>query len=256
MYSVEVRERALALISSGSSLRSVSMSTAISRATLREWRDNPEKAIRAGGFCPLCTDDPAHPEPSADYAYLLGLYLGDGYISIGGAPAKKVWKLRVYCCDAWPGLIEECSRAMRAVRPTSKVMRQQNQGCTEVFSYSRHWPCLFPQHGPGKKHTRKIELADWQQAIVDRYPGDFARGLFHSDGYRGMNRVRRVLADGEHWYEYPRYLFTNESKDILQLCGQALDQLEVEWRYARWDVISVAKKEAVARLDAHVGPKY
>ena len=106
------------------------------------------------------------------------------------------------------------------------------------------------------KHSRKIELAGWQQVIVDRYPGDFVRGLFHSDGYRGMNRVRRVLADGDHWYEYPRYLFVNMSEDILQLCGQVLDQLGVEWRFSKPTTISVAKKEAVALLDAFVGPKY
>jgi hypothetical protein len=65
-----------------------------------------------------------------------------------------------------------------------------------------------------------------------------------------------VLADGEHWYEYPRYFFSNTSKDILTLCGEALDRLDVEWRFARPNMISVARKEAVARLDAHVGPKY
>ena len=106
------------------------------------------------------------------------------------------------------------------------------------------------------KHTRKIELAAWQQVIVDRYPGDFARGLFHSDGCRFLSRVRRPLASGDRWYVYPRYLFSNESQDILGLCGQALDRLEVDWRYARPNMISVAKKVAVARLDAHVGPKY
>jgi hypothetical protein len=127
---------------------------------------------------------------------------------------------------------------------------------TEVKSYSKHWHCLFPQHGPGRKHTRKIELAEWQQVIVNRYPGDFVRGLIHSDGCRGINRVRRVLADGDHWYEYPRYQFSNKSKDILGLCGATLDQLGVAWRYARWDVISVAKRDAVARLDEFVGPKY
>jgi hypothetical protein len=76
---------------------------------------------------------------------------------------------------------------MRAIRPDNKVSTIQRQGCTEVNSYSRHWPCLFPQHGPGKKHTRLIELAQWQREIVERYPGDFARGLFHSDGYRGAS---------------------------------------------------------------------
>jgi hypothetical protein len=34
------------------------------------------------------------PEPQADYAYLLGLYLGDGCISLAGARDKKVRKLR------------------------------------------------------------------------------------------------------------------------------------------------------------------
>jgi len=146
--------------------------------------------------------------------------------------------------------------AMQHVMPTSSVFGVQRIGMTEVKSYSKHWPCLFPQHGPGMKHTRKIELAQWQQVIVDRYPGDFIRGLIHSDGYRGMNRVCRILADGDHWYEYPRYLFSNKSKDILGLCGTALDRLGVEWRFSRPDVISVAKKEAVALLDAFVGPKY
>jgi len=164
--------------------------------------------------------------------------------------------LSIFCCDAWPGLITAAKQAMRDVVPASAVFGVQRIGMAEVKSYSKHWPCLFPQHGPGMKHTRKIELADWQQVIGERYPGEFARGLFHSDGCRGMNRVRRALADGDHWYEYPRYLFSNESQDILGLCGEALDRLEVDWRYARPNMISVAKKVAVARLDAFVGPKY
>ena len=256
MYSLDVRLRTLALIDSGSSLRSISMSTGINRTTLREWRDHRDRACAPPASCPRCADDPTLPEPRSDYAYLLGLYLGDGCISVGGNPAKGVWKLRVICADAWPGLIQECVRAMRAVRPTSKVMMVQKQGCQEVLSYSRHWPCLFPQHQPGKKHLRRIELQPWQQAIVTEFPGEFVRGLFHSDGYRGVNRVRRVLADGDHWYEYPRYLFTNESQGILELCGAALDRLGVQWRFSRPDVISVAKKEAVALLDTFVGPKY
>jgi len=256
MYSAVVRQHALDLINSGDSLRSVSMLTGINRTTLREWRDNPERVQAARTYCPRCGDEPVLPEPRADYAYLLGLYLGDGCISVGGSPSKGVWRLRILCADAWPGLVQECVRTLRSVRPTSKVMLQQKPGCQEVSSYSRHWPCLFPQHGLGKKHLRQIELQPWQQMIVTEFPGEFARGLFHSDGYRGMNRVRWVLADGEHWYEYPRYLFSNKSTDILGLCGAALDRLDVEWRFARWDVISVAKKEAVARLDAHVGPKY
>jgi len=108
---------------------------------------------------------------------------------------------------------------------------------------------------PGQ-HQRTIKLARWQEIIARRYPGEFACGLFHSDGWRGVNRVRRTLADGDHWYEYPRYIFGNESADILRLCGEALDQLGVAWRYSRRNSISVARRDAVARLDEFVGPKY
>jgi hypothetical protein len=133
MYSSEVRLNALALIGNGSALRAVSASTGVSRSTLREWRDHPEKAWESRASCPRCSDNPALPEPPADYAYLLGLYLGDGCISASGDPVKGVWKLRVMCPDAWPGLMQECARAMRAVRPGNKVMTVHKQGCTEVL---------------------------------------------------------------------------------------------------------------------------
>jgi hypothetical protein len=103
---------------------------------------------------------------------------------------------------------------------------------------------------------RKIELQSWQRTIVLNNPGHFARGLFHSDGYRGINRVQARLADGERWYQYPRCLFTNESKDILRLSGETLDQLGVAWRFSRRTVTCVARREAVERLDEFVGPKY
>lgn len=78
----------------------------------------------------------------------------------------------------------------------------------------------------------------------------------HSDGCRIINRVRRQLPGETHWYEYPRYLFVNESRDILALCGEALDMLGVAWRYSKPNTISVARRAAVERLDEFVGPKY
>ena len=101
-------------------------------------------------------------------------------------------------CGRLAWAFQECMRAMSTIRPGNKVSTQQKVGCVEVLSYSRHWPCLFPQHGPGRKHMRKIELQPWQRTIVAGNPGDFARGLFHSDGYRGINRVRARLAEGDH----------------------------------------------------------
>jgi hypothetical protein len=245
-------DRARGLSLQGLHDREVAEVIGIPLRTVRNWRTGKRRGpdSKRKSACPRCDGVPVDERA---YAYLLGLYLGDGCLT---RQRKDVYVLSIACCDGWPGLTAAAREATRQVMPLSAVFSASRKGMTAVNSTSKHWPCLFPQHGPGMKHTRKIELADWQQLIVDRYPGEFARGLFHSDGYRGMNRVRRVLADGEHWYEYPRYLFGNKSLDILGLCGAALDRLEVDWRYARWDVISVAKKDAVARLDAHVGPKY
>ncbi|MBV9204453.1 MAG: transcriptional regulator [Actinobacteria bacterium] len=256
MYSPDLRRHAVALMESGISLRSISISTGISRATLHDWREHPVARVKPRASCPRCARQSALPEPQADCAYLLGLYLEDGCLSFASTRDKKVWKLRIICADAWPGLQQECARVMDAISPGHKIGTQQWPGCVEVISRSRHWPCLFPQHGPGRKHHRKIELEEWQLVIVRKYPGEFARGLFHSDGWRGVNRVRRRLAGGDRWYEYPRYQFSNESADILRLCGETLDRLGVAWRYSRRTVISVARREAVVRLDEFVGPKY
>jgi hypothetical protein len=253
MYPRAIVDRALRLSKQGLIDREVAQITGVSIGAVQKWRTGLRRTAekeRKRSKCPRCDGVPLDEHA---YAYLLGLYLGDGHIT---RHKRGVFALSIFCGDVWPGLIAAAKRAMRKVMPGSRVCGVQRIGMTEVKSYSKHWPCLFPQHGPGMKHNRKIELAGWQQAIADRYPGEFARGLFHSDGYRGMNRVRRVLADGDHWYEYPRYLFSNKSTDILGLCGAALDRLGVEWRYARPDVISVAKKDAVALLDAFVGPKY
>jgi len=122
-------------------------------------------------------------------------------------------------------------------------------GCVDVSSYWNHWPCLFPQHGPGRKHERRIQLTGWQQRIVDAHPRRFLRGLIHSDGCRVTNRV---------WagkYAYPRYSFTNNSGEILQLLRSACDAIGVPHRDSKWNTVSIARREGVAALDAFIGPK-
>ncbi|WP_021597331.1 helix-turn-helix domain-containing protein [Actinomadura welshii] len=260
MYDITVRHRALILLEQGHSISDVSRRTGASRSAIREWRLRTQQGRDLYGTpyqpCPRCSPIPRAPEPESSYAYLLGLYLGDGSISPASDPAKQVWALRIVCANAWPGLIEECVTAVRAARPGNKVRVIPKIGCVEVNSHSRHWPCLFPQHGTGKKHERKIELRQWQQEIADEFAEDFIRGLLHSDGCRFVNRVRRPLRNEDRWYEYPRYNFTNMSRDIQRLFTDALDRLGIAWTQMNEKNISVAKREAVARLDEFVGPKY
>jgi hypothetical protein len=123
------------------------------------------------------------------YTYLLGLYLGDGYLT---AHRRNVYRLHIIQFSGYPRLIEECVAAVNLVMPGNSVsVRAHNDArAVDIGAYSKHWPCLFPQHGPGRKHDREIRLADWQRAIADRYPGRLLRGLIHSDGCRGTNTIR------------------------------------------------------------------
>ena len=256
MYDAETRRQALALVAHGQSLNSVSRQTGISRAAIRSWRLRPDSLDRTMP-CPRCRAVPRPPDDAAAYAYLLGLYLGDGCISLlrGG-----VHSLRIACSDTWPGLIEVCAASMRAIRPDNKVMRVRSEGCQYVTAYSKHWPCLFPQHGRGKKHERAIVLELWQQEIVDARTWDFIRGLIHSDGCRTVNWTTRLIDGQRKRYEYPRYFFTNTSTDIIGLFTGALDTVGVEWKSANRSRgaqnISVARRASVALMDIHVGPKY
>ncbi|MFI5817678.1 transcriptional regulator [Streptomyces rishiriensis] len=252
MYDVSTRKRAVALVAQGRSLNSVSRETGISRAAIRSWRGRLEPLPRMAA--PL-------PDPPADrmaYSYLLGLYLGDGCIS--RHPRGTGHYLRIACADAWPGLIDACEAALLAVNPAHTAYRVQAAGYVSVVGYYAHWPDLFPQHGPGRKHERRISLEPWQQAIVDEHPWQFIRGLIHSDGCRITNWTEKTVGGARKRYEYPRYFFTNLSDDIRGLYTDTLDKLGVDWTYCTRNGIpfniSVARKASVALMDAHVGPKH
>lgn len=257
MYDLETRRRALALVRQGMSLNAASRVTGISRAAIREWTMRIEPLPHRNSECPRCTGTPEPPSPADSYAYLLGLYLGDGCLSPG---RRGIHALRISCADAWPGLLDACAGAVRAVRPQNRVCRVHNRGCTTVLSYSKHWPCYFPQHGPGRKHERRITLEPWQQRIVDEYPWELVRGLIHSDGCRLTNWTTALMAGERKRYEYPRYFFTNKSDDIRQIFCGTLDRLGVRWTVATRDGdpfnISIARRRSVALMDSHVGPKY
>ncbi|MET9130174.1 helix-turn-helix domain-containing protein [Streptomyces antibioticus] len=251
MYDVSTRKRAIALVAQGRSLNSVSRETGISRSTIRSWQHRLNPLPR------MTPPDPGPPADESAYSYLLGLYLGDGCIS---AHPRSGYYLRIACADAWPGLIQECREAITRVRPDIGVYILQKQGCVMVTSYSRHWPLLFPQHGPGRKHERTIALEPWQQEIADAHPWEFIKGLIHSDGCRITNWTTRMIGGERKRYEYPRYFFTNVSDDIRRLFTDTLDRLGVEWTYCARNGtpfnISVARKASVALLDAHVGAKH
>jgi hypothetical protein len=112
--------------------------------------------------------------------------------------------------------------------------------------YHRHLACLFPQHGPGKKHERRIVLEPWQTALVEAAPFAFIRGCIRSDGCVFINRTGR--------YEYLAYQFDNLSPDILGLFAQACHFAGLDCRpTARY--VRINRRASVARLLEHVPRK-
>jgi hypothetical protein len=137
--------------------------------------------------------------------------------------------------------------------PANRVYsaRRGTSECIVVGCYSTRWPSLLPQHGPGRKHSRRIALEDWQRELTAAYTREFLRGLLHSDGSRYLNRIRTV----KRVYEYPTYAVTNESADIRGIFCDHLDLLGIPWRPAGRRNVSIARRAGVAALDAFVGPK-
>ena len=119
--------------------------------------------------------------------------------------------------------------------------------CVEISMSSKHWPCLFPQHGPGRKHKRLIRLEPWQEKFVMQATESFLRGLIHSDGCRVIANDRGVKSI--------RYHFSNRSEDIKRLFCASLDSLGIPWTRPDDRGIAIYRKAAVARLDEFIGPK-
>lgn len=249
MHPADQVHHALELARAGLNPTEISRATGLHRRTVSDWirRGPPRGRRRPGPACSRCgwnvhTFDDLPPI----YTYLLGLYLGDGCIS---SHPRDVYRLRIALDTRYPGILDECEHAMRAVVPRSKVGRHwRESNCVDIYSYSKAWPCLFPQHGPGRKHERRIALADWQWRHVVRDPGLLLRGLIHSDGCRFINT-------GRGGWRHPRYTFCNVSADIRRIFCNACDLLGLRWTVAPPKTVYVSRKADVARLDEFVGPK-
>ena len=248
MRSNEEFEAVVGLCKVGLNDCQVSRLTGIPRGTVRDMRTKGREGWSRSGRtekdCPMCGSRSLDEKA---YAYLLGIWLGDGCIS---RHARGVFKLRIMLDQKYLGIVSECIRAIESVRafPKARVGVTECLGCFEVGSHWKHWPCLFPQHGAGPKWKREIVLAQWQEDIAKECPDQVVRGLIHSDGSRDMNWVKGK--------SYPRYQFTNNSYEIQEIFTTACERLGVHWARTYWKRISVARRQSVAILDQVVGSKY
>jgi hypothetical protein len=252
VYDDQGFEIAQPLIGTGLSDREIARRSGVSRGTIRNWRlgGRPMRNRYHAGHAQRRIERPLD---DAAYAYLLGMYLGDGSIAVArGHPF-----VRFFMDLRYPEIVQECAEAVtRAAGIPVGVQRRPHAGLVIVQASGPLWLEFFPQHGPGRKHTRRIELVGWQSQITARYVRQFIRGLIHSDGSRCINRFKTRLPSGRvAEYAYPRYFFTNYSADIRRILCEHCELLGIRWTQSNPRNISISHRDSVALLDEFVGPK-
>lgn len=240
------------LSASGLSDYQVARLTAVPRGTVLRWRrrDTPPRV----SFVPVDAEDwQVQDVPS--YVYLLGCYLGDGHLTL---KPPRCWTLRIACDRLYPQIIHEIHAAMSATFPERRSSQiHASSGASEVVSICH--PAIgraFPQHGPGRKHLRRIRLTAWQRQLTSEHPEALIRGLIHSDGCRVVNRFKTKLPSGRvAEYAYVRYFFSNLSADIREIFIEHCRLLGIRVTQSNHRNLTVSHRHSVAKLERFVGPK-
>lgn len=185
-------DRVLALIEQGLGDSEIRRRTGIPRATISAWRHGRGTSYH---HRLAIANQSWRPTRVAEYSYLLGVYLGDGCLSLTRTGSAT---LIVSLDGLYPTVVAEVGRAIECVFAKVNVRRATVPGSRVVVLKASHpvLPFAFPQHGPGRKHEREIGLSGWQREITHSHPRELLRGLIHSDGCRTLNRFRTELPSG------------------------------------------------------------
>jgi hypothetical protein len=170
------------------------------------------------------------------YSYVLGLYLGDGYI----IKTKRTYRLRIYNTVEYDNLNGYIINNLQKIFIKNKVNYVNFKSYLSIYVYSNKLPILFPQYGSGKKQDRKIELLDWQKEIIN-YKYLFA-GLMHSDGSIYFDR------------KYKMCDFTNYSEDILNIYKLCLENLNLNYTTSKHRIF-IRNRPNMLWIDENIGDK-
>lgn len=240
------------LVSVGLSDYKIAAKTGVPRSTVLRWRRRESPPLGQLRRCAELDWSVTHPER---YCYLLGCYLGDGHVN---HRPPSAWQLRIACDRRYVSIIDEIREAMRISFPGRPATQYPSSiGASDVVAICH--PGIghaFPQHGPGRKHLRRIELADWQRELAHAHPGGLIRGLIHSDGCRVVNRFKTRLPSGRvASYSYIRYFFSNLSEDIRNIFKEHCALLGIRVTQSNHRNLTLSHRDSVAILEELVGPK-
>lgn len=174
------------------------------------------------------------------YSYILGLYLGDGYIN----KPPRTYRLRIYMDNQYQELNNYVIKSLKILFPNNKIKKYKKKNCNVdiINVYSNSIKEIFPQHGLGRKHERKIELQDWQKEIIS--PTHFIQGLFHSDGSYYISQKK-----------YENYSFTNKSLDIKNLFIDYCKMIDVNVTFKNLNFKNIYVYKDSKKLKELIGTK-
>ena len=81
------------------------------------------------------------------YNFLLGAYLGDGYIVL--TKNERCFRFTIYSNQHQYKVIDMCYNCLKYVFPDNKISKYTNKkyNVTEIKVFNKYLPILFPQHG-------------------------------------------------------------------------------------------------------------
>lgn len=244
-YDIEIVKKVVEEFNQNPNKLALSKKYKIPRATLRYWlkSDFLEKKnvakLEEDNYIEKVYDRVR--ENKKIYNFILGLYIGDGCITKN----KMSYKIRIVQDSKYQNSIKEISSVMEIFFQKRSSLTQQ-EGCAVVTIFDKYLPLYFPQHGPGKKHERKIELSQFQLENLDYE--NLMRGLFISDGSYYLAKKK-----------YERYNFTNKSLDIINIFRQCLYHFDISHGFRIKPngiyIVEIQKKSEVMKTKEIVGVK-
>jgi hypothetical protein len=189
VHTEEQADRVFRLLAAGTKSSEISRLTAVSQRTIQRWvaTGRPNRVLPD-------PEDLLRPTSRLAYAYLLGLYLGDGCL-VG--VHRRVFRFQLTLDARYPAIVRAACDAVRAVLPSNKVRASHRTNAIDVTCYSKLWPVLFPQHGTGKKHERDVSLVAWQRKLTTAHPRGTSQGA-DPFGRLSLHRPARDQRTGIH----------------------------------------------------------
>lgn len=212
----QVRE----LFTEGLNRCQISRQTNIPLSTLRKWLNHDDFNLRDDRNAVKITDIINDKIRREAYSFCLGIYLCDGYIV--QSKQHRVPNITFYNDYQYPINTREWCDKIQIIFPENKVncKKKPSSNCVIVKVYNNCIWDLFPQHGKGKKHDRKLILEDWQKEIIKEFPEEFIKACVQSDGCIYIQKVSNR--------QYHRHNFINKSEDIIDFFLWALSLVGIQ----------------------------